>query len=357
MRFHLSSFDLWPRPTVEYPFGRCSSYAIEHQSLDTDAIRYNQALVLAAARYLHAHGHDVSSDTRTPDPFNAEGVGCVTVDGITTSGVYNSDVVIIHEVDSGTFCILDMQDYPSFSRELSASPNCLAVYMTMYEREWVYANTAAPKKFRPFVYFSMFPDLTAQIAQDAEFSHRIPTDPRLFFAGTIGSVETNTYVYHNSEVQETRPWREVALYLQELAPNDVVIWSRDAKLPRRAWWSAAAKHRWNLFLPGGPWCNREHELWTLGCATIGFEYPRHPLMIPLRPDVHYAAVTSPHGTDGVGRPKHPKKAAQVILAKYYDIRENASLASTIASSAYIRMHLDATPERVIRQILRECWNI
>jgi hypothetical protein len=303
-------------------------------------------------------GHEVVGESIAPATRNEHYVSSFTADEITTIGVYNSDVVAIRELDSNTFCIIDMQDYPTFGRQWSGSNNCIAVYMTMFEKEWVYRNTAAPHKYKPFLYFGMHPYDTELFANT--FHTTLPaetaTDLRLFFAGTIG--DTDTYTYSRAgEDGIRRPWREVALYLKDLAPDEVVVWGRREKLARNEWWSLAAQHRWNLFLAGGPWCNREHELWSLGCATLGFEYPRHPLMESITPNIHYAAVTAPEGTDEVGRPINPQRAAQEILRRYREIRDDKVLALQLASAAQARMKTVGSPRHAVRRILYECWGV
>lgn len=355
MKFHITSYDVHAFPPGDILLPDGNVYQLPTTLLHQHR-RYNYVLVAEMAQYLHACGYEVTGESIAPPDRDEHYISSFISDGITTRGVYNSDVVCIREVDSDTFCLIDMQDYPTFGREWSASPKCLAVYMTMYERDWVYQHTKAPEKYRPFGYFTMYPDETVAYADALPaLPAETATDLRLFFAGTIGSSETYSYSYTN-ESGERRPWREVGLYLYDLAPEEVVMWDRHQKLDREDWWKLASQHRWNLFLAGGPWCNREHELWTLGCATIGFTYPRHPLMVPLIPDLHYAAVDAPGGTDNVGRPRDPKAAAAALLARYRELRDNQSAAVTIAKNAQSRMRA-AAPHRLIRQLFDEVWGI
>ena len=366
MRFHITSYDIGHTPSASVDMGNGYSCIIPtympprewHDSHAAFGPRYNQALVIEAARCLVEAGYEVVGESIIPESHDEHYVSTFSSDGITTQGVFNCDVVAIRELESNTFCMIDMQDYPTFGRRWSASNNCIAVYMTMYEREWVSQHTAAPHKYKPFLYFDMHPYDTASYA--TTYHSQLPvetaTDLRLFFAGTLG--DTDTYSY--SRVGEDgirRPWREVAIYLKDLAPEEVVVWGRREKLTRDAWWHAAAQHRWNLFLAGGPWCNREHELWSLGCATLGFEYPRHPLMEPILPNVHYAAITAPEGTDGVGRPINPERAAKEILRRYREVRDDKVLAIQLATAAQARMRTVASPTQSVQRILRECWGV
>lgn len=366
MRFHLTSYDVTKIPSAVVDIGdghtcmfptytTMGDWHSEHHSWGP---RYNETLMIEAAKWLMECGYDVEGESVESTDRDEYFVSSFTADDITTRGVFNSDVVVIRELESNQFCMIDMQDYPTFGRQWSGSPNCLAVYMTMYEQEWVQKNTAAPHKYKPFLYFTMSPYDTDTFA--AKYYSQLPaetaTDLRLFFAGTLG--DTGTYSYsRRGEDGLRRPWREVAIYLKELAPDEVVVWDRTEKLPRNEWWLAAARHRWNLFLAGGPWCNREHELWTLGCATIGFEYLRHPLMEPIIPNVHYAAVTAPEGTDNVGRPINPERAAKELLRRYREVRDDKEYAITVAKNAQQRINAVGTPRHAIRRILRECWGI
>lgn len=366
MRFRLTSYDSHPRASIRVDMGEGQSCLFPAYSTGglwsagphSWGPRYNEVLLLEAAKCLLNEGHDVVGESVGPDHRDEHYVSPFLSDGITTRGVFNSDVVVIRELESNTFCMIDMQDYPTFGRQWSASDRCLAVYMTMYEHEWVQKNTAAPHKYKPFLYFPMHPYDTELFADT--YYQQLPvetaTDSRLFFAGTIG--DTGSYSYTYTDVNgNRRPWREVAVYLKELAPDEVVVWDRTQKLPRDAWWKIAAQHRWNLFLAGGPWCNREHELWALGCATIGFEYPRHPLLAPITPNADYAAVTAPNGTDNVGRPNNPERAAKEILRRYREVRDDRTLAIQLAKTAQTRMKTIASPKTVIRHILCECWGI
>ncbi len=358
MRFHVTSYDVHAIPTENVVLADGHTYNLPTYNVHGKfGLRYNEALVYEAVQHLQTQGYEVSGESVGPNSRDENYISTFSCDGITTIGVYNCDVVVIRELDSNTFCMIDMQDYPTFGRQWSASPNCLAVYMSMYEREWVYMHTKAPEKYRPFMYFSMYPDATHRATN---FLPKLPaataTDLRLFFAGTLGSDDNYSYSYTNND--GTRyPWREVAIYLHALAPDEVVVWSRNEKIPREQWWIQAAQHRWNLFLAGGPWCNREHELWSLGCATIGFTYPRHPLMVPLLPNIHYGAIVAPNGTDGVGRPINPQHAAQAILDRYRELRDDTASAVAFATQAQSRMRQDATPKNAVRQILNEVWNV
>jgi hypothetical protein len=366
MRFQITSYDVAGVPSAQIDIGNNQSCILPTYTTSGNwnegphswGPRYNAVLLLEAAKWLRQHGHEVVGESVGPDSRDENYVSPFIADGITTQGVFNCDVVVIRELDSNEFCMIDMQDYPTFGRQWSASDNCIAVYMTMYEREWVQKNTAAPHKYKPFLYFTMNPYDT-ELFTDTYY-RQLPaetaTDLRLFFAGTIG--DTGSYSYSRAgEDGIRRPWREVALYLKDLAPDEVVVWDRTEKLPRDAWWKIAAQHRWNLFLAGGPWCNREHELWTLGCATIGFEYPRHPLMEPIVPNVDYAAVIPPSGTDNVGRPNNPERAAKELLRRYREVRDDHAFAIKLAKNAQNRMRTVASPKEVVKRILRECWGI
>lgn len=318
-------------------------------------LRYNFVLMYEAARQLTAAGHQVYGGTLSGDVLG-EMVTTITYDGIfIENAVFNSDVVFIRNCDTGQYCILDMQDYPTMSQYLSASDNCIAVYMTMHEQRWIKERAARPEKFKPFAYFPMYEEAAYRDVFAARIRARRATDTRLFFAGTLGNNAIDNYVYYYTNPDgEHRPWREVAIYMKELAPQDVVVLDRHEKLERRAWWDRAAQHRWNLFLAGGPWCNREHELWIRGCATIGFTYDRHPLMVPIVPNHHYVAVTAPEGTDEQGRPRNPKVAAQAILDRFYEVRDDEHLAATIAGHAAHRMDSDASTPRLVQRVLTEC---
>jgi len=368
MRFLLTSYDHTACDSINQDIGEgkfcvLPSYGsfIESDWKKTHhswGCRYNQSLMIEAAKWIIDCGHEVTGESIAPKSRDENLVSIFESDEITTIGVYNDDVVSIRELDSNKFCIIDMQDYPSFGRKWSGSNNCIAVYMTMYEKGWVQKNTAAPEKYKPFLYFSMHPDDTEGFTQ--QYLPSLPvdtaTDLRLFFAGTIG--DTDNYLYSVEDKNGVRrPWREVALYLKKLAPDEVVIWGRGEKLSRDEWWKAAIKHRWNLFLAGGPWCNREHELWTLGCATLGIEYPHHPLMEPIIPNVHYAAVTVTDGTDHMGRPNNPETAAKQILQRYREVRDDHIFAKQLATNARERMTTVATPSHAVKRILDECWGI
>lgn len=366
MRFRITSYDVGHTPSASVDLGGGYSCIAPTYTPTNDwnreerswGPRYNQVILLEAARCIIEDGYKVVGESVAPEQCDENCVSVFNSDGISTTGVFNCDVVAIRELDSNTFCIIDMQDYPTFGRKWSGSNNCIAVYMTMFERDWVFKNTTAPEKYKPFLYFEMHPYDTELFA--STFYKQLPaetaTDLRLFFAGTLG--DTDTYSYSKQdETGVRRPWREVAIYLKDLAPDEVVVWGRREKLTRDAWWRIASQHRWNLFLAGGPWCNREHELWSLGCATMGFEYPRHPLMEPIIPNMHYAAVTPPEGTDEVGRPLNPERAAREILRRYREIRDDKALAIKVAASAQQRMKTVGTPKHVVRRILQECWGV
>ena len=365
MRFHIISYDNATIDTASVHVGNSYNCILPRYPQmgpwdDTPhswGMRYNQVLMYELARCLVEHGHAVTGEAAGPPTNPPEIVAPFSSDGITTTGVYNCDVLSIRNMETNQFCVIDMQDYPSFSRQWSASENCLAVYMTMYEREWVAQHTAAPDKYRPFLYFAMHPeDTEAYASQQKTLPVETATDLRLFFAGTLGDTGSYTYTYTDAAGNHY-PWREVAIHLQQLAPDEVVVWGRNEKLPRDAWWKVASQHRWNLFLAGGPWCNREHELWTLGCATIGFEYSRHPFMEPITPNVEYAAVTAPEGTDNVGRPINPERAAKELLRRYREVRDDHTFAKQLVKNARNRMMRVAAPRHAARRILRECWGI
>jgi hypothetical protein len=78
---------------------------------------------------------------------------------------------------------------------------------------------------------------------------------------------------------------------------------------------------------------------------------------PIIPNIHYAAVTVSDGTDHVGRPNNPKNAAKEILERYRQVRDDHDFVKNIAINARKRMTTVATPNHVIKRILRECWDI
>lgn len=370
MRFEVLSFEPHPISVASTSYGELPVYCqfdgdslygppeSKTWQLQWHGLRYNQILVYETARQLTNAGYQVRSRA-IPGDAPGQSITPFTFDGIhIPRAVCNHDVVFIRNCDTGDYCILDMQDYPTTSQFLSASPRCRAVYMTMYEQTWIDARAARPDKFRPFVYFSMYEEATYANIFSARQRARYAYDRRLFFSGTIGNNERDGYRYsYVNQSGQTCAWREVARYLKELGGTDIVLMDRHEKLERRAWWNFAKTFRWNLFLPGSPWCNREHELWIRGCATLGFEYPRHPLMIPVIPNVHYAAVSLRNGTDQQGRPIQPKEAAQELLDRFYSIRDDEVFARQIAENAAHRMDTDASTGRIVSRILQECWNI
>lgn len=348
MQFRIVSFEMCPREMVDTPWGTQVSYVAPRQP-QIHPRRYNESLIYCAVVQLYEAGHTCITEVATPPTTNSPSV--VSFEGLSTIGVYNSDAFIIQNLDTGYYVVVDMQDYPTFSRELSASPLCQSVYMTMYESEWVREHTKAPEKFRPFVYFAMYPEYTAQKELLGN-----PVDDRLFFAATLGGFRKGVPYYMKTNANgEYVPWRETAIYLKEMAPNETVIWDYDQKLPRELFWAKARSHTWNLFLPGGPWCNREHELWTLGIPTIGLTYPRHRLMVPLLPNVDYVAVEPVGGADNCGRPMNAKETASAILDRYRTIKNDTSMAVNVAYNARHRMLNYAMPAHVIKQVLDESF--
>lgn len=261
-------------------------------------------------------------------------------DGTWTEGLMD-DFFIVESLRTGRFKVVDFQDSYTITWCLSKSPNFVAAAVMMFHPPtvaWRYGADA--HKIHPGWFVDQEPSKTAAFREQAAWLRRQELDPRLFFRGTIhGETPGREYL------REGRNIREVALVLREKYPDEVDISGH--KLPRgEEWWAAAARHRWVLTLPGHPWCYREFEMMSLGIPTITLRWTSYLYHQP----VHYVAVDGLE-QDPIGFALDPEKAADAIIAKFKQVRDDDLLMTSIGHQAQRWYDRFMTPARMAEDIL------
>lgn len=246
------------------------------------------------------------------------------------------DYLTVTNTDTGRFSVLDFKDGPASAQILQSVPGFAGALITMYEASWVDENFARPELIEPYLFFDQQPNLTQQLMPEIAQIHQTASDNRLFIAATLG--DENFYSIQTLD-ERVVGRRHLARVLAERWPDEVLVWDRADKLPRPDYWRQAARHRWNLFLPGHPWCYREHEHWRLGLATISL-HVWQPLMIALNPGQHYVSVHVPQAErDYTGCSRNPEAHAQAVIDTFRRVRDDEPLRQRIARSAQQRMEL------------------
>lgn len=244
------------------------------------------------------------------------------------------DYMVLKNTITGRFSVLDFKDGPSSAQVLQTEPGFSGALISMYEPGWVDENFNHPELVEPYLFFDQMPNLTQQMALEVSQIHETASDNRLFMAATLGTEDFYSIKTSDGRVVGRR---HLARVLAERWPDEVLIWDRDQKLPREQYWLQAAQHRWNLFLPGHPWCYREHEHWRLGLATISLNL-WHPLKIALNPGEHYVSVQVPQSErDYTGCSLNPEAHAEQVIQTFRRVRDDERLRKRIAQSAQQRM--------------------
>jgi hypothetical protein len=246
------------------------------------------------------------------------------------------DYVTVTNTSNGRFSVLDFKDGPTSAQILQSAPGFAGALITMYEAGWVDEHFTRPELIEPYLFFDQMPNLTEQLMPEIAQIHQTASDNRLFIAATLGDES-----FYNIQTLDERlvGRRHLARVLAERWPDEVLVWDRADKLPRPDYWRQAAQHRWNLFLPGHPWCYREHEHWRLGLATISL-HVWHPLKIALNPGEHYVSVQVPQEErEYTGCSRNPEAHAQAVIETFRRVRDDETLRRRIARSAQQRMEL------------------
>lgn len=261
------------------------------------------------------------------------------------------DYLTIENTLTGKFSVLDFKDGPTSALVLQSDPNFAGALITMYEPQWVNDSFSNPELIEPYLFFDQMPNLTLSMQEEIQELHTQASDERLFMAATLGDES-----FYSIQTLDKRVVgrRHLARVLAERYPDEVLIWDREQKQERPAYWRQAAKHRWNLFLPGHPWCYREHEYWRLGLATISLNL-WHPLKIALNPGEHYVSVQVPQAErDYTGCSMCPEQHADAVIQTFRRVKYNESLRKRIAMNAQRRMNLanvEAVAESTLERLI------
>jgi hypothetical protein len=291
---------------------------------------YQQIFVVNLYQSLLNMGHDVELqqiDKREDneywykDPLAKSG-------GNGPSILFWIDIVIIENVTTGKYIVLDMRDCSG--SPWASDPNCVGIFLTHYERSTMaerYGEFA--HKVYPFWFCDYYPNLTRSLRPVINNLKQLPKIDNLYFAGTITGVTTDIqYSYGGINI------REVAVLMRDLYKDEFHL--EKSRLSHEDWLKKAARFKMVLALPGHPWCSREHETLSLGLPLLTYRWKAERLF-PIIPDIHYTSVeVEPRYP--MGFPKVKEDGASALIEQFRKVKDQAELLS--ARSIAGKLHYD-----------------
>jgi len=264
-----------------------------------------------------------------------------------TDGIfYLFDFIVVRNINTRQYIIIDFQDGPKHSKVFIKNKNCILQYSSMY-LDMIQNITDIHEcecELKPFTFYDITPFYTRSFVntiQGIRSSSKLI--PKMIFYGTLGNVDTGEYCTYNSNTGKVEEVRKVVKVLKDKYPELIDIADRDFKLERSDWWRLASTYSVALTVPGHPWCSREHEFWALGIPTLANTYTC-PLLFPLIPDKHYVdAGTS--GKDYMDREIDQEFGADLIARKFLEVRNHVDYLSIIADNAKFRYDTYIYPEK------------
>lgn len=264
------------------------------------------------------------------------------------------DFLVIKNQVTNKYLTVDFQDGPRHTLTFAKNKNCVGGYSCMYldlvrdvEDKNFYLN-----KIYPFTFFDIYPYLTRQYRKEIQKIRSSTVKiPKLVFYGTIGNVEKDIYFTTNISTGNVEPVREVVRVLKEKYPQYIDVKDREEKLKRQEWWKLAATYTLPITIPGHPWCSREHEFWALGIPTLANTYTC-PLMFPLTANKHYIDAGT-RGKDFMDREIDQEYAADLLIKKFLEVKNNNTYLDSIAKNAQERYDRYIFPENTATYLIED----
>ena len=265
------------------------------------------------------------------------------------------DILVIRNLETDKYVLVDFQDGPKHSKTLILNDNCIIQYSSMFLDMIEKDTTAFNAKcdLLPFTFFDNYPYLTRQFREEIR-EIRNSTEvlnPKMVFYGTLGDLETGVYCTDNTITGKREEVRKVVKVLKEKYPDLIDVKDREEKLERTEWWKLAATYSIALTVPGHPWCSREHEFWSLGIPTIASTYTC-PLLFPLIHNKHYIDAGTT-GKDLMDREIDQEQAADLIAERFLEVRDHREYLTKLASNAQERYDLFVYPEKAAEHLVSD----
>lgn len=264
------------------------------------------------------------------------------------------DFIVIKKIKTEEYIIIDFQDGPKHSVVFGKNENCVGGYATMFLDliDKIKDKNFYLDKFYPFSFFDLYPYYTYECREEIKTIRKnVKKIPRLVFYGTLGSIEDKIYTTEHCITGKTEPVRLVGKILKEKYPDLVDIKDRSEKLERKEWWRLAANYCMAVTIPGHPWCFREHEFWSLGIPTLANTFTC-PLMIPLIGNKHYVDAGTV-GKDYMDREIDQEQAADLIIQKFLELKDEEDYLTKIALNAQQRYDQFVFPEKAAIHLLND----
>lgn len=301
---------------------------------------YQQIFVVNLYQALLNMGHDVELhqlDKREDneywykDPTAKSG-------GNGPSSLFWIDIVIIENLTTGKYVVLDMRDCNG--SPWASDPDCVGIFLTHYERSTMKERYGEfSDKVYPFWFCDYYPNLTRSLRPLIDNLKEMPKVDSLYFAGTITGVTTDApYTYGGINI------REVAVLMRDLYKEEFYL--EPTRLAQEDWLIKASRFKMVLALPGHPWCSREHELLSLGIPLLTYRWKAERLF-PILPGIHYTSVeVEPRYP--MGFPMVKEDGAITLMEKYREVKDRTELLSARSIAGKLHYNNYIYPTAFIR---------